>query len=163
MNRWLLLIFAVLLSACAVEPHNMPAMELFAAEGSVYEGQATVYVMRDESGAGQAWPVTVKLDDMEEGSIRRETYVKFGVPEGDHVVLAGWPPFVGGQDVAVKGDFVAGKTYYLLFWTTSGLGMSGGRTTFSVASHIAQTNAADAEPRIHLYKERQPSESSTRS
>jgi len=110
---------ALALCGCVTTtPHVLGDSSRFASEGTAFDGQATVYVMRDLSGAGMAWPVSIKLDSVEKGSVRRETYVRFAAAPGRHDILADWNSLSGLPDIAINGEFVAGKTYYFVLGTS---------------------------------------------
>jgi hypothetical protein len=106
---------------CAPKPFVIQDSARFASAGTRFNGQATVYVMRDASGAFMAWPINILLDQKEVGSLRRETYTRFAVASGRHDVVAHWNPLSGLPDVAVNSEFEAGQTYYFVFGTSFGV------------------------------------------
>src|SRR5689334_22350746 len=99
----------ILLCGCAIKPFVLPDSSRFAETGTAYEGQATVYVMRDISGAGMAWPINIKLDGTQKGSLRRETYIHFPVHPGRHIIDGHWNSLSGLPNVALSVDLEAGK------------------------------------------------------
>lgn len=142
------------LGGCATTPHRLTNAVQLAADGSAFAGKATVYVLRDSSGSGMAWPVTVKMDGISQGSIRRETYVWFGVTPGRHDLLASWPALSGEPDVAVNAEFLAGKTYYFVFGTSFGIA---GRA-MRLGAGLGQIDVANATQRLRTYVDRNPVE-----
>lgn len=114
------LVVGLLLAAlcgCATKPFAVADASPYASQGSIYDGQATVYVMRDTSRAGMAWPVNVRLDGVQKGSLRRETYVRFAATPGRHDVLAHWNRLSALGEVAFNSNFESGKTYYVVIGT----------------------------------------------
>ncbi|MFC5526785.1 DUF2846 domain-containing protein [Rhodanobacter ginsengisoli] len=105
-------------SGCATKPFVVADASAYASQGSIYDGQATVYVMRDTSGAGMAWPANVRLDGVQKGSLRRETYVRFAATPGRHDILAHWNRLSALREVAFNSDFKSGKTYYVVIGTS---------------------------------------------
>ena len=118
----LLLGLAPFLFGCAAKPFLVADSGKYAATGTSFENQATAYVMRDSSYAFIAWPINVLLDGEEVGSLRRETYTRFAVSPGRHVITAHWNPISGLPDVALDIQFDAGRTYYFGFGTNFGIG-----------------------------------------
>lgn len=116
-----------MLCGCAPKPLMIKDSSRFAAEGTAFEGQATVYVMRDLSGVGIKWPVNVQFDGVQEGTLRRASYTRFPAQPGRHVIVAHWNHLLTADpDVAVSVDFEAGKTYYFAIGSStdiSGMGV----------------------------------------
>lgn len=108
---------AATLCGCATKPFVIADASPYASQGSVYRGQATVYVTRGMGRAGVAWPVHVKLDGVEEGSLRRGTYVRLAVAPGRHDILAHWNPLSTIHEAAINSAFRADRTYYFIIDT----------------------------------------------
>jgi hypothetical protein len=106
------------LMACASKPIFISDSGRHAIDGSIYSGQATVYVIRDSSSSGAVWPITIKLDGEEKGSLSREAFVHFPAAPGRHDIWAHWNPLSGEPDVTVNAEFEGNKTYYFLFSTS---------------------------------------------
>jgi hypothetical protein len=114
------LMLAATLAGCVTRPaHQLPDMTPVAADKTDYPGMATVYVLRAKTGASSMFPINVLIDGQEMASLRRKDYARIPVKSGSHEVKAHWNPMVQAPDVAVRGDFVAGKTYWLIFDTAS--------------------------------------------
>ena len=145
------LIAIVGLAGCATTKTNsIENSDRLAVAGSVYEAKATAYVLRDASMSGMVWPVNVKLDDVSQGSIRRETYVKFGIFPGRHTLLAAWPSVSGEPDAAVSAEFSAGKTYYFVF--SPSFEVAGPMMRYGAS--LVQVDGADASKRLRIYENR---------
>jgi hypothetical protein len=115
------LLLAATLAGCVTRPvHPLPDMTPVAADKTEYPGMATVYVLRAKTQATSMFPVNILIDGQEMASLRRKDYARIPVKAGSHEVKAHWNPMVQAPDVAVRGDFVAGKTYWLMFDTAHG-------------------------------------------
>jgi len=145
-------IVSLSLSACASLPPKPVPVDAgrFAADGSEFDGNATVYVMRDDNLSGAAYSVDVALDKTSQGSIRRETYVKFPAPSGHHDLYATWPMITGEPSVAVSVDLAAGKTYYFRFSPNFGVAPDG----MIFSARLGPIRAADAVPLLAKYEVR---------
>jgi hypothetical protein len=150
------LILSVLVSgslmACAAsKPIFISDSSRHAIDGSIYSGQATVYVIRDGSEMGGVWPISIKLDGEERGSLRTESFVHFSVTPGRHDIWARWPPLWSGQpDVAVNVEFEGDKTYYFVFSTS--LLLSGG---LERRSSLGLVDRSTGEAMTSRYKSRE--------
>ncbi len=80
------------LMACASKPIFISDSGRHAIDGSIYSGQATVYVIRDSSSSGAVWPIAIKLDGEDKGSLSRESFVHFPAAPGRHDIWAHWNP-----------------------------------------------------------------------
>ena len=117
------LVLAVLgllaLSACAdTKPYYISDSARYAVAGGLYPGKATVYVIRDGSFPGAAWPITAKLDGADQATLRRETFAQFASTPGRREILMHWNPLAGEPDVAINVELQADKTYYFAFSTS---------------------------------------------
>jgi hypothetical protein len=146
------LLSIVCLTGCASLPPSPVAVdaEYLAADGTEYDGKATVYVLRDSTGSGAAYAVEVALDKSSQGSIRRETFVKFGATTGHHDIYATWPLITGEPSVAINADLIAGKTYYFLFSTS--FGHSG--TMMIAGAKLGPISVDNAKQRLLTYEAR---------
>jgi len=113
------LVSGALMACAASKPIFISDSGRHAIDGSIYSGQATVYVIRDASQMGAVWPISIKLDGEERGSLRTESFIHFPVTPGRHDLWVHWPPLLSGQpDVAVNAEFEGDKTYYFVFSTS---------------------------------------------
>lgn len=146
------------LGGCATTPSQpFGDTEGLAADGSAYDGQATVYVLRDSSGSGALWSVNVSTDGVMHGSVRRESYVRFGIAPGRHDLLVAWPKLSGAApDVAVNAEFRAGKTYYFVFSTSFDIHFNSSGGVMDVGATLRQVPDADAKGRMRTYSDRTP-------
>lgn len=120
---------ALMLCGCAAKPFVVTQPSRYSAPGSAYDGQATVYVIRNlRAGPGIRWPVHAQLDGVDEGrSLRRGDFTRFAVPAGQHLITAHWNHLLTAQpDISVSSVFQPGKTYYFSIGTD--VGMTNGRT-----------------------------------
>ena len=145
------LVSGSLMACAASKPIFISDSGRHAIDGSIYSGQATVYVIRDGSELGAVWSVSVKLDGEERGSLRTESFVRFPVTPGRHDLLAHWPPLWSGQpDVAVNAEFDADKTYYFVFSTS--LALSGG---LERRTSLGLVDRSTGEAMTNRYKSRE--------
>ncbi|WP_374565455.1 hypothetical protein [Ideonella sp.] len=145
------LLLAFTLAGCVTRPvHDLPDMTTVAADKTDYPGLATVYVLRAKTQATSMFPVNVLIDGQEMASLRRKDYARIPVKPGSHEVKAHWNPMVQAPDVAVRGDFVAGKTYWLMFDTAQG--MSGMQMT--IGSRFRLLNEQQAREEMKDYDDR---------
>ncbi|EIL91269.1 DUF2846 domain-containing protein [Rhodanobacter spathiphylli] len=118
MRLLVIAMLAAIVCGCATKPLVIADASPYASQGSVYKGQATVYVARGMGRAGVAWPVHVKLDGVEEGSLQRGTYVRLAVAPGRHDILAHWNPLSTIHEAAINSAFQADETYYFVIDTS---------------------------------------------
>lgn len=147
---------ALLLAFCLLgwgKVHRVDGLSRLAAEGSRSEGKATVYFLRDGSGALGVWSLGVKVDKSPVGSVRRKTYVRFDVAPGEHDLMASWPLLSGGVDLAIKADFEPDRTYYFVF----GSDMESGQA-YRFISNLSQIDQDAAAPLLSEYKEQTAAE-----
>jgi hypothetical protein len=118
--RMVLAAFGLLvLGGCvATKPYYVSDSARYAVAGGLYPGKATVYVIRDGSFPGAAWPITVKLDGADQVTLRRETFAQFASVPGRREMLMHWNPLAGEPDVAINVELQADKTYYFAFSTS---------------------------------------------
>lgn len=141
----------IALCGCAPKPHVIANSSQFAAAGSAFDGRATVYVMRDLSGVGIKWPVHVELDGIQKGVLHRESYARFAVSTGRHVIIAHWNHALNvTPDVAISSDFEAGRTYYFSIGTSTGMG--GGGILFG--ARLAPLEPSIGVELAHKYEDR---------
>ena len=107
------------LSGCvSTKPFYISDSARYAVDGGLYPGKATVYVIRDGSFPGAAWPITAKLDGADQATLRRETFAQFASPPGRREIFMHWNPLAGEPDVAINVELQADKTYYFAFSTS---------------------------------------------
>jgi hypothetical protein len=113
---WLALM-SLALSGCATKPFDMKDATRLAAAGSVTNGSATVYILRDSPGPGLLYPAKIQVDEQSKGWLGRKAYVHFDVSPGMHELRVGWPAWMmtGAKDIAVRTSFEPNRTYYFLF------------------------------------------------
>lgn len=142
----------VALCGCT-KPFVIEDSSRFAATGTAFEGRATVYVMRDLSGVGIKWPVHVEIDGVKEGTLHRASYTRFGADPGRHVIVAHWNHLLTADpDVAVSSDFEAGKSYYFVIGSSTGL--SGAAVVFG--SRLAPLRPSEGARLVREYEDRTP-------
>lgn len=153
MIKWLAGLSAILaLTACATAPVPKPIQtELLAVDGSEFDAQAAVYVLRDDSASGMVYSIDVGVDGASKGSIRRETYVKFPVAPGAHDLSATWPWGSGEPNVAIHGNFAPGKTYYFLFSPS----FADNGVAFRFGARLGAIPAEKAQQLLRTYERRQ--------
>jgi len=153
MRLLVIAMLAAILCGCATKPFVIADASPYAAQGSVYKDQATVYVMRGMGRAGIAWPVNVKLDGGEKGSLRRGTYVRLAVAPGRHDILAHWNPLSTIHEVAINSDFQPDKTYYFVIDTSFFSSYGSGVMT---AGGIGIEEPSTGARRVALYEDWTP-------
>ena len=113
---WLALM-SLALSGCATKPFEVKDATRLAAAGSITDGSATVYILRDSPGPGLLYPANIHVDEQSKGWLGRNTYVHFDVSPGTHELRVGWPAWMmtSAKDIAVRASFEPNRTYYFLF------------------------------------------------
>jgi hypothetical protein len=145
------LVLGSLMACAASKPIFISDSGRHAIDGSIYDGQATVYVIRDSSEMGAVWPISIKLDGEERASLPTESFVHFPARPGRHDILAHWPPLWSGQpDVAVNVELEGDKTYYFVFSTSLLLG--GG---LERRSSLGLVDRSTGEAMTNRYKSRE--------
>ena len=114
-----LIISGCVSAAMMLTPPNVPlAPEQADAAAKRFQpqpGKASIYVIREDTFAGQATLFQVSLDGKDQGKLSRGTYLLFTVPPGKHVVdFAGGDAFRGSEARGTETIYaVEGGIYYL--------------------------------------------------
>ena len=142
----------ITLCGCATKPFMINDSSRFAAPGSAFDGQATLYVMRDSSGVGIKWPTHIDLDGVEKGTILREGYMRLAVSPGRHVITGHWNFLSTLPAIAVSSDFKAGNTYY--FDVGNDTGDAGAGIVYEVS--LNPVNPAVGAEMVDKYEDETP-------
>ena len=132
-GRWILVGLCLVISGCVqaatigmmLTPPTVPLASQHADEEAKrfqpQPGKASIYVIREDTFAGQNVLFQVSLDGKDQGKLSRGTYFLFTVPPGKHVVdfaQAGGPdPGRGTESISAE----EGGVYYLEIRPRSGL------------------------------------------
>lgn len=117
MRNWLLIV-AILLSGCVpAKQFVVESPDRLAGEGSEYQGEATLYVFRENAFAGGGWSIEVLVDGVRRTTLRTGTYAFFPVQPGTREIKFHWLALgIGGYpDIKIVADLAADKTYYFTF------------------------------------------------
>src|SRR5690349_9083275 len=82
----LILFLLAALSGCA-RPLADPDTDALAKQLRPTEGKAVIYLFRNEP-ASAPWPISVSLDDKNMGKTGAETYFRWSVDPGQHIIVS---------------------------------------------------------------------------
>jgi hypothetical protein len=145
--KYFVMIAAILVSGCAPTVFQMRP-EALASPGSVFGSDATIYVLRDDTFAQSAWPLSVRLDKVEQGSLRRKQYLRFSAREGTHEVIGAYPGASMISPIAIVGAFQGGHTYYFMYKTSN--------DSQTESWGFEQLSSAVAQGKLQSYESKSP-------
>ena len=130
-SSFLIVIALAALSACASRPLAGADTDALAKLMRPVEGKAVIYVFRNETYSAP-WPVRLTLDGKNMGSTDANTYFRWSVEPGQHIIATH-----AENDEGLVLETEAGKVYYV--WQEISMGF------FQPRSSLKQVDRITAE------------------
>jgi hypothetical protein len=116
LTSMLILTFLWALSGCALRPLASPETDALAKLMRPVEGRALIYIFRNEESSAP-WLIGVTLDGQDMGSTAADTYFRWSVEPGQHIIVSH-----SENDSGLVLQTEPGKIYYVWQDVSTGYG-----------------------------------------